>query len=152
MDWLKSVKKKEQFALENAKNSQGKDEQDIFLREAKKFSDMRKRAAKLYSKTTRLAELYDSKRYEGMSVYEKVTDVIDTVGGHIATQISSPLSIVSVGAGKFVAKELAKIPEDSTLIIDASKSYAVAYDVLENIQEFVNHTSKLKNIQVFTQK
>jgi len=108
LDWLKSVKKKEQFALENAKNSQGKDEQDIFLREAKKFSDMRKRAAKLYSKTTRLAELYDSKRYEGMSVYEKVTDVIDTVGGHIATQISSPLSIVSVGAGKFVAKELAK--------------------------------------------
>ena len=49
-----------------------------------------------------------------------------------------------------VAKELAKIPEDSTLIIDASKSYAVAYDVLENIQEFVNHTSKLKNIQVET--
>jgi carbonic anhydrase len=49
-----------------------------------------------------------------------------------------------------VAKELAKIPEDSTLVIDASKSYTVAYDVLENIQEFVNHTSKLKNIQVET--
>ena len=108
LDWLKSVKKREQLALENAKNAKVKDKQDIFLREAKKFSDMRKRAAKLYSKTGRLAELYDSKRYEGMSVYEKVTDVIDTVGGHIATQISSPLSIVSVGAGKFVAKELAK--------------------------------------------
>lgn len=49
-----------------------------------------------------------------------------------------------------VAKELSKIPEDSILLIDASKSYTVAYDVLENIQEFINHTSKLKNIQVET--
>lgn len=49
-----------------------------------------------------------------------------------------------------VAKELSKIPEDSILVIDATKSYTVAYDVLENIQEFVNHTSKLKNIEVQT--
>ena len=49
-----------------------------------------------------------------------------------------------------VAKELAMIPEDSILVIDATKSYTVAYDVLENIQEFVNHTSKLKNIEVQT--
>lgn len=49
-----------------------------------------------------------------------------------------------------VAKELAKIPENSILLIDASKSYTVDHDVLENIQEFINHTSKLKNIQVET--
>ena len=49
-----------------------------------------------------------TKRYEGISGYEKVTDVIDTVGGHIATQITSPLSIVSLGVGKAVAQKLAQ--------------------------------------------
>jgi carbonic anhydrase len=49
-----------------------------------------------------------------------------------------------------VAKALADIPEDVNLIIDGSNSYSISYDVLENIQEFVNHTSKLKNITVET--
>lgn len=108
LDWLKSIKKKEALALTNAKNAQIKDEQDKYLAEAKKFSEIRGRAAKLYSKTSRLAEIYDTKRYDGMSGYEKITDVIDTVGGHIATQITSPLTIVSLGVGKFVANKLAQ--------------------------------------------
>ncbi|MBW6482053.1 MAG: SulP family inorganic anion transporter [Vicingaceae bacterium] len=49
-----------------------------------------------------------------------------------------------------VAKTLADIPEDVNLIIDGSKSYSISYDVLENIQEFVDFTSKLKNITVET--
>ncbi|NCP46014.1 MAG: SulP family inorganic anion transporter, partial [Flavobacteriales bacterium] len=49
-----------------------------------------------------------------------------------------------------VAKALADIPEDVNLIIDGSNSYSISYDVLENIQEFVNHTSKLKNITIET--
>jgi hypothetical protein len=108
LDWLKSLKKKEELALGYAKSAKLKKDQDRFLAEAQKISGMRQRAANLYSKTSRLAELYDDKRYEGMSGFEKVADVVDTVGGHIATQLSSPLSILSVGAGKKVASELAK--------------------------------------------
>jgi len=108
LDWLKSIKKKEEVALTNAKNSQDKKDEDKYLAEANKFSEMRKRAARLYSDTARLGELYESKRYEGMSTYEKVADVVDTIGGHIAANISSPLTIISVGAGKKVASELQK--------------------------------------------
>ena len=108
LDWLKSLKKKEEIALGYAKSAIELKDQDRFLAEAQKLSGMRQRAAKLYSKTSKLAELYDGKRYEGMSGFEKLADVVDTVGGHIATQISSPLTILSVGAGKFVAKKLAE--------------------------------------------
>lgn len=108
LDWLKSIKKKEELALTNAKNSTVKNDEDRYLAEANKFSEMRKRAARLYGKTARLGELYESKRYEGMSTYEKVADVVDTVGGHIVANISSPLTIVSVGVGKKVSTELAK--------------------------------------------
>lgn len=45
-----------------------------------------------------------------------------------------------------IAKKLSDIPENSKLIIDGEKSIKIAYDVKESIQEFVNHTSKLKNI------
>lgn len=108
LDWLKSVKKKEEVALTNAKNATVKNDEDRYLAEANKFSEIRKRAARLYRDTARLGELYESKRYEGMSTYEKVADVVDTIGGHIAANISSPLTVVSVGVGKKVASELAK--------------------------------------------
>jgi MFS superfamily sulfate permease-like transporter len=49
-----------------------------------------------------------------------------------------------------IAKSLDEIPENSTLIIDGEKTFFIAYDVLENIQEFVEYTSKLKNINVTT--
>lgn len=49
-----------------------------------------------------------------------------------------------------VSKTLNEIPENSTLIINGEKTYFIAYDVLENIQEFVDYTSKLKNIDVTT--
>ena len=108
LDWLKSIRKKESLALENAKNAKEKKEQDIYLNQANKMKEIRERAARLYSKTSKLEDIFSAKRYEGMTLYEKVADVVDTVGGHVATQLSSPLSIVSIGAGKAVAKELAK--------------------------------------------
>lgn len=49
-----------------------------------------------------------------------------------------------------ISKTLNDLPENSTIIIDGQKSYYIAYDVLENIQEFVNYTSKIKNINVTT--
>jgi MFS superfamily sulfate permease-like transporter len=49
-----------------------------------------------------------------------------------------------------IAKTLSELPENCTVIIDGEKSYFIAYDVLENIQEFAEHVSKLKNIKVIT--
>ncbi|HRP59125.1 MAG TPA: SulP family inorganic anion transporter, partial [Vicingus sp.] len=49
-----------------------------------------------------------------------------------------------------IAKTLDEIPENSDLIINGEKTYFIAYDVLENIQEFTNYTSKIKNINVTT--
>lgn len=49
-----------------------------------------------------------------------------------------------------ITKELDAIPENTHVVIDGSKSYTIAYDVLENIQEFVEHTFKLKNITAET--
>jgi len=49
-----------------------------------------------------------------------------------------------------IAKILSELPENSTVIIDGEKSYFIAYDVLENIQEYATHTSLLKNIKVIT--
>jgi RNA-splicing ligase RtcB len=49
-----------------------------------------------------------------------------------------------------IAKTLSELPENCTVIIDGEKSYIIAYDVLENIQEFAEHVSKLKNIKVIT--
>jgi MFS superfamily sulfate permease-like transporter len=45
---------------------------------------------------------------------------------------------------------LNKIPDNSKVIIDASKSVHIDYDVLEAIQDFKNHTAILKNIDVET--
>lgn len=49
-----------------------------------------------------------------------------------------------------IAKELSQIPPDSHLIIDGEKSHSISYDVLENISEFIQYTSKTKNINVVT--
>lgn len=49
-----------------------------------------------------------------------------------------------------IAKTLDEIPDNSTLVIDGEKTFFIAYDVQENIQEFVEYTSTLKNINVTT--
>jgi carbonic anhydrase len=43
---------------------------------------------------------------------------------------------------------LNKLPENCKVIIDASKSAYIDYDVLEAIQDFKDHTAPLKNIEV----
>ena len=45
LDWLKSIQKKEQMALTNARNSKVQKEQNAYLAEAKKLSEMIARAA-----------------------------------------------------------------------------------------------------------
>ena len=108
LDWLKSLKKKEELALKNAKESKSQKQQNYYLGIAKESNNLRQVAARLYRKTSQLADITDSERYEGMSTYEAISDVVDTVGGHIATQLSSPLSAISVFAGKLVAKQIAQ--------------------------------------------
>jgi MFS superfamily sulfate permease-like transporter len=49
-----------------------------------------------------------------------------------------------------IARTLSELPENCTVIIDGEKSFYISYDVLENIQEFSQQTSKLKNIKVLT--
>jgi carbonic anhydrase len=49
-----------------------------------------------------------------------------------------------------IAKTLDDIPANSKLIIDGEKSFFISADVLENIQDYVDFTSKLKNIEVTT--
>lgn len=49
-----------------------------------------------------------------------------------------------------IARTLNDIPNDSKLIIDGSKSFFISADVLENIQDYIEFTSKLKNIDVET--
>lgn len=49
-----------------------------------------------------------------------------------------------------ISRTLDELPKDSTIIIDGEKSYFIAYDVIENIKEFRDFTSKTKNIKVIT--
>lgn len=49
-----------------------------------------------------------------------------------------------------IAKTLDELPDDCTVIIDGENSYFIAYDVIENIKEFRDYTSKTKNIHVIT--
>ena len=49
-----------------------------------------------------------------------------------------------------IQETLINLPEDSKIIIDGSKSKNIDYDVLEIIQDFKMHSSKLKNITVET--
>ena len=47
-----------------------------------------------------------------------------------------------------IAKKLDEIPPGSKLVINGEKSVKISYDVIENIQEFMNYTSKNRNIDV----
>ncbi|MBP7808145.1 MAG: SulP family inorganic anion transporter [Bacteroidia bacterium] len=49
-----------------------------------------------------------------------------------------------------IQETLVSLREDSKIIIDGSKSKNIDYDVLEIIQDFKTHSSKLKNITVET--
>ena len=71
-----------------------------------------KATAMLYQDTERLAPIFgwsntvggifSKKRFEGMSAAESALEIIDAVGGHVAAGFSSPSSILSLGASKFL--------------------------------------------------
>ena len=104
LDWLKDTTRKEQEAIEKANNATNDVQRIRFQNEAKKFGEIKARAARVYRKTNSLATIFDTKRFEGMTVGEELFDIVDTVGGHIAANISAPLSVISLGAGKEILK------------------------------------------------
>jgi len=77
-----------------------------------------KAASMLYQDTERLAPIFgwsntiggvfNKKRFEGMSAAESAKEIIDAVGGHLAAGFSSPSSIFSLGASKFLFSGIRK--------------------------------------------
>ena len=77
-----------------------------------------KATSMLYQDTERLAPIFgwdstvggvfSKKRFEGMSASDSALEIIDAVGGHIAAGFSSPSSIFSIGASKFLFQGIRK--------------------------------------------
>ena len=49
-----------------------------------------------------------------------------------------------------IAKTLDSIPDNSRLIIESENTFFIAYDVLDNIHDFIRHTAIYRNIEVET--
>lgn len=71
---------------------------------------------------------------------------IQSENGEITTlQLAQEVSFLNKGS---IKQTLASIPENSSVIIDATESEYIDYDVLEEIREFYDFRSKDKDIQV----
>jgi MFS superfamily sulfate permease-like transporter len=68
-------------------------------------------------------------------------------GEVITLVLSEEVTFLNKGS---IQHTLSKLPENSKVIIDGSKSVSIDYDVLEAIQDFKNHAAPLKNISVET--
>jgi MFS superfamily sulfate permease-like transporter len=68
-------------------------------------------------------------------------------GEIITLRLSEEVTFLNKGS---ILHTLTQIPESSKVVIDGSRSVSIDYDVLEAIQNFKNHTAKLKNITVET--
>ncbi len=68
-------------------------------------------------------------------------------GDVIKLILSEEVTFLNKGS---IGATLEGLPNDSTVIIDGSKSLNIDYDVLEIIQDFKNHSAPLRNISVET--
>jgi MFS superfamily sulfate permease-like transporter len=68
-------------------------------------------------------------------------------GEIITLQLSEEVTFLNKGS---IGNTLQNLPENSTVVIDGSKSLNIDYDVLEIIQDFQNYTAPLRNITVQT--
>lgn len=69
--------------------------------------------------------------------------------GNEALEIILSEEVTFLNKGSII-ELIQNVPNNSTLIIDGSKSKAIDYDVLELIQEFKVHGAKTKNIILTT--
>lgn len=68
-------------------------------------------------------------------------------GDVITLVLSEEVTFLNKGS---IGLTLEKLPDNSTVIIDGSRSVNIDYDVIEIIQDFKVHTAPLRNIQVET--
>ena len=85
-----------------------------------------------------------SKNYKHSYQYKKE---VHKDGDVITILLSEEVTFLNKGS---IGLTLDKLPEDSTVIIDGSKSINIDYDVLEIIQDFKEHTAPQRNITVET--
>lgn len=70
-----------------------------------------------------------------------------TVGDKKIVRLTLSEEITFLNKGS-IAQTLHHLPENTTVIIDGSKSINIDHDVVEVIYQFKNHSAELKNIQV----
>ena len=85
-----------------------------------------------------------SKNYKH-SYYYKKEEHRD--GDVITLLLSEEVTFLNKGS---IGSTLDNLPENSTVVIDGSRSVHIDYDVLEIIQDFKNHTAPQRNIKVET--
>jgi len=68
-------------------------------------------------------------------------------GDVITLILSEEVTFLNKGS---ISATLDNLPDNSSVVIDGSKSYNIDYDVLEIIQEFKKHSAPLRNISVKT--
>lgn len=84
------------------------------------------------------------KNYQNSYYYKKEESKEDNV---VTLHLSEEVSFLNKGS---IGHSLDMLPDNSTVIIDGSKSVFIDYDVLEIIQDFKNHTAPSRKIVVKT--
>jgi len=74
----------------------------------------------------------------------RISSILCSDGNNYVITLSEEVSFLNKAN---IAKKLSEIPDDSKLTIDGQKSIKISYDVKESILEFINYTSKIKNIK-----
>ena len=106
-DWLQNLKKKADFYKENGDEKEYNEAQEILGASARLYQDT-ERLAPIFGWDNTVGGIFSKKRFEGMSAGESALEIIDAVGGHIAAGFSSPSSVISIGASKFLFSGLRK--------------------------------------------
>ena len=106
-DWLQNLKKKADFYKENGDEKKYNEAQEVLGASARLYQDT-ERLAPIFGWDNTVGGIFSKKRFEGMSASESALEILDAVGGHIAAGFSSPSSIVSLGASKFLFAGLRK--------------------------------------------
>tara|TARA_R100001369_G_scaffold83453_1_gene115688 strand:- start:95 stop:3934 length:3840 start_codon:yes stop_codon:yes gene_type:complete len=106
-DWLQNLKTKsetykKQGDTDNYNKTQG------YLAAASRLYQDTERLAPIFGWDNTVGGIFSKKRFEGMSAGDSALEIMDAVGGHIAAGFSSPSSVFSIGASKFLFSGIRK--------------------------------------------
>ena len=97
--WLSETKEKYAVAKEKA----DADPKDLkSAREANELAGQLARSLRLYREADKLAGLFGSKRYEGLSGLQMAGEIGETVGVNVLAALSDPTTAISAGTGKLI--------------------------------------------------